>query len=134
MGSKTQTVSNELSDQYTRENLMPLAAGIRDMEFEQYSGARQAGTNQVIDDAISGVSNLALPTELAQFTSQMNRTPQERQAQIAEIQDYLSPALFRQYQQEGIQKEADQKFYILEHVSTLLHPYLQKLEDQYFYP
>lgn len=108
MGSKTQTVSNELSDQYTRENLMPLAAGIRDMEFEQYSGARQAGTNQVIDDAITGVSNLALPTELAQFTSQMSRTPQERQAQIAEIQDYLSPALFRQYQQEGIQKEADQ--------------------------
>lgn len=108
MGSKTTTVSNEMADEYITENLKPLAAGIRDMEFEQYSGARAPGTNQVIDDALSGVSNLALPTELAQFTSQMNRTPQERQAQIAEIQDYLSPALFREYQQEGIQKEADQ--------------------------
>lgn len=108
MGSSTQTVSNEMSDQYISQNLMPLAADIRDMEFEQYSGARTPTTNQVIEDAVAGVSSLALPTELANYTSRLSRTPQERQAEIAQIQDYLSPALFRQYQQEGIQKEADQ--------------------------
>ena len=108
MGSSSKTTTADpMVTQYAEEYLFPLAGGIKDMEFEQYSGARTPTTNQVIDDAISGVSNLALPTELASYTSRLNRTPEERQAQISEIQDYLEPALFRQYQQTGIQKEAD---------------------------
>lgn len=108
MGSKTETTTSDpIAQEYMTKFVQPLAGEIRDMEFEEYSGARAPGTNEIIDNALAGVSNLALPTELASFTSRLNRTPQERQAQIAEIQNYLEPALFRQYQQTGIQKEAD---------------------------
>lgn len=108
--STSTTTMDPMQSQYLEQYIMPAAERIGSMEFTPYEGERVAGLSDLERQAVSGYGGLSLPSEYQAasdiYSGVARRTPQERMAQIQDIQNQMAPALNRQFAQQGVGQEA----------------------------
>jgi len=111
MGKKTQTQSMDpMQASYIEDIVRPAADVVSGMEFEQFTGDRTAQLTPIQRAAIGGYGALSLPSEIGEATGIYRgiaqRSPDERQLRLAQIQDQMAPMLNRQFAQQGVGSEA----------------------------
>lgn len=113
MGSKTTTQVMEMPEfqqEFLTEKLLPVAEEISTRPFQAYTGERVAQPTELQEQAYQGYGALSLPSEFQQATDVYQgiaqRTPQQRQEQLSQIQTQMAPMLNRRFAQQGVGQEA----------------------------
>ena len=113
MGKSSTTTTSRmdpLQEDYIQEIIRPGADKVSAMEFEKFTGDRVARLTPMQQAAISGYGALSLPSEIGEATGIYRgiaqRSPDERQLRLAQIQDQMAPMLNRQFAQQGVGSEA----------------------------
>ena len=113
MGGRTTTQTatmDPIQEQFITDDIIPFARDIRDTPFRQYTGERVAELTPIQRNALGGYGALTLPSEIGEATDIYrgiaNRSTDERQQRLEQIQDQMAPMLNRRFAQQGVGSEA----------------------------